>query len=58
MKGHTNIMQYHKYMFQDSLTTLMIKSVIEKKYWLLTIKASRICFEKQQKILQICNPSF
>ena len=46
MKGHTNIMQYHKFMFQDSLTTLMEKTVIEKKYWLLTIKASRICFDK------------
>ena len=46
MKGHTNIMRYHKFMFQDSLTSLMKKTVIEKKYWLLTIKASLICFDK------------
>jgi len=30
-KGHTNVMRYHKYMFRDSLTTLIEKSVIEKK---------------------------
>ena len=46
MKGHKDIMRQHKFMFQNSLTSLMKKTVIEKKYWLLTIKASRACFRK------------
>ena len=44
--GPNKALQQHQYMFAESLDDLFKKTVTEKKYWLESIKASRICFAK------------
>jgi len=44
--GPNTALQQHQYMFAESIDDLLKKTVTEKKYWLESIKASRICFAK------------
>ena len=44
--GSHTVLRQHRYMFEESIDDLFKKTVTEKKYWLESIKASRICFEK------------
>jgi len=38
--GPTNALPIHKYRFEDTLTNLLKKLVVEKKYWIATLSAS------------------
>ena len=44
--GSTSVLPMHRHMFQDTLNTLLSKSADDKKYWLLTIQASRLCVQR------------
>ena len=44
--GITNILPQHYYMFNQPLQHILNKSVSDKKYWLLTVQASRACLEQ------------
>ena len=41
MEGNHNVMEKHKYIFNEELNTIQNRSVREKQYWILTIEASR-----------------
>jgi len=45
--GSSNVMPIHRYMFEEPVSSILSKSVSDKKYWLLTILASRKCFSLQ-----------
>ena len=45
-KGSKRILQQHKHLFKTSLRKLYKKPVIEKQYWLLTVRSSRTCFDE------------
>ena len=45
-KGSRGVLLIHKHMFSEKLTELLEKAVIEKKYWLMQIEASRACVKK------------
>jgi len=42
-KGSGGALLIHKHMFSEKLADLLEKTVIEKKYWLMQIEASRAC---------------
>ena len=41
LQGKHNVMEKHKYMFDEDLNSILNRSVREKQYWILTIEASR-----------------
>jgi len=45
-KGSRGVLLIHKHMFSERLADLLEKAVIEKKYWLMQIEASRACVKK------------
>jgi len=45
-KGSGGVLLIHKHMFSERLADLLEKAVIEKKYWLMQIEASRACVKK------------
>ena len=45
-KGSERIMLAQRHMYADNLETLLEKTVLEKKYWLMTVKASRECYQQ------------
>ena len=44
--GSTSVLLMHQDMFHETLHTLLSKSADDKKYWLLTIQASRLCVHR------------
>ena len=44
--GSTSVLPMHQDMFQETLNNLLSHSADDKKYWLLTIKASRLCVQR------------
>ena len=49
----TKVLPINRYMFKDTLANLFNKSVVEKKYWIATLNASRKCFQNRKNELQI-----
>ena len=49
LDGNNKVLSKHKYMFEESLEAVLNKTVNEKRYWLLTVKASKKCFETSGK---------
>ena len=45
--GPGNVLPMHHFMFEQSLSSILAQTVSEKRYWLLTILASRQCFSLQ-----------
>jgi len=45
-KGSRGVLLVHKHMFSEKSANLLEKAVIEKKYWLMQIEASRACVKK------------
>jgi len=41
-----------RYMFKDTLANLFKKSVVEKRYWIATLNASRMCFKNRKNEVQ------
>ena len=50
MEGIKNVLSKHAYMFDERLEAVLNRTVSEKKYWLLTIDASRKCFEMNNQL--------
>ena len=45
-KGASNVMVHHRYLLEETLDEIYKNTVKDKKYWLQTIQASCICYEK------------
>ena len=50
--GPTQVLPVHRYMFKDTLANLFNKSVVEKRYWIATLSASRKCFQNRKNEAQ------
>ena len=50
--GPTQVLPMHRYMFKDTLANLFNKSVVEKRYWIATLNASRKCFQNRKNEAQ------
>ena len=48
-KGSQRILRSHRYLYKASLNTILERTVLEKKYWLMTVQASRICYQQQEQ---------
>ena len=47
-EGNSEVLSQHKYMFDENIEDILNRTVAEKKYWLLTVQASRDCYKIQQ----------
>ena len=50
--GPSAALPIHKYMFEDTLKNILNKPVVEKKYWIATLEASREFFKNRKNALQ------
>ena len=48
-KGSRRIMFAQRHLYEVQLETLLDRTVLEKKYWLMTVKASRECYQHKSK---------
>ena len=55
-KGSQRIMRTHRHLFRVKLETLLDRTVLEKKYWLMMVQASRTCYQQHtQRNQNTCN---
>ena len=51
LEGSQNVLPKHRYMFNDQLRDILHMSVKEKQYWVLTVDASRKCYEMNENVI-------
>ena len=51
-EGSAQVLDMHRYMLEDELENILNRTVVEKKYWLDTIIASKACRDNRQNELQ------